>query len=612
MLRYRQSSLSSTWLWILCIGLLSLCARATINDGPPSNGTSFDYIIVGAGTSGLVLANRLSSDPEISVAVLEPGSSQIDNPNVTMLGHFGLGLHTDIDWQYESAPQVFANGKPQVYDQGKGLGGTSLINGMTYVRAATSQIDAWESSFGNSGWNWATLSPYYLKSETFQTPNANQTKAGCSYNTSVHGDAGPVEVGWFEGIAPPTTYHKVRSAWEATGSEWILDPNTGNASGASPWPLTVSRSQNIRWDAAQAYLYPSAIARRTNLQVYQHSTAQRLLWADDENGQAIARGVDVTSVDGQSVSIAAGREVILSAGAIKSPVLLEASGVGNANVLSAQNISVKLDLPSVGFNFQDQPNTGIGNAAGTGLNFTAYPTYVTFSTAVDLFGDNTTQVENYVRSQIPAYAQAIVGRAARNATTTETQEKLLSDQADLIFKDLIPVAELLTAPFGAAVAVPFWVLLPFSRGSVHINGSSVDNTPIIDPNFFMVDWDNIAQSAAARQTRRFLANGQAAGWVGVETTPGRGNVSTDATDEEWFSYFKESYAPNYHPCGSAAMMARELGGVVDAELVVYGTKNVRVVDASVLPAQVDGHLTSTLYAVAERAADVILGHSNEK
>lgn len=591
-------------------GLLCLNARQTravLNDGPPGNGTSFDYIIVGGGTAGLVLANRLSSDPNNAVAVIEAGSSQLNNPNVTLVGSFAPGLHTQIDWQYSSAPQVYANRRSFVYDAGKGLGGTSLINGMTYVRAAIPQIDAWESKFGSQGWNWANLFPYYLKSETFQVPDEIQTEDGCNYTASVNGEEGPVQVGWFEGIAGPDTYHEVRNAWEAIGIEWIPDPNTGNSSGGSVWPLTTSRSENIRWDAARAYLFDGAnnITERPNLHVFQNSVAQRITWTDDVGDAAQASGVVVAGTSGDIV-IGAKREVILSAGSLKSPVLLEASGVGNADILNAQGIPVKLELPSVGFNLQDQPNTPLVNNAGLGKNFTGYPTYVTFATAVDLFGDNVTNVENYVRSQIPSYAQVITSRAARKATSPAIQEQLLNDQVDLIFKDLIPTAEILTATFGPLVEVPFWGLLPFSRGSVHINGSDPNGVPTIDPNFFLADWDGIAQAAAARVARNFLNAGIVAGWAGTETTPGIGNVTANATDAEWVSYFKESFTLNYHPVGSTAMMARELGGVVDCNLRVYGTDNVRVVDAGVFPAQVDGHLTSTIYAVAERAADIIL------
>lgn len=594
---------------ILCGCTVTSPAQAVLNDGPPNNGSSFDWVIVGGGTAGLVLANRLSSDLKTTVAVVEAGAAQLNNPNVTLLGKFSPGLHTQIDWQYPSSPQNFAEGQTFVYDAGKGLGGTSLINGMTYIRAAIPQIDAWEKSFGNEGWNWANLWPYYLKSETFQAPDVAQIQEGADYIPNAHSEQGAVEVGWFAGIAGPDTYHKIRSAWEAIGTEWISDPNAGNSTGASLWPLTISRSENIRWDSARAYLFDERnnITARANLHVFQNTVAQRITWGDDVNGTAQAAGVIVTGGSEDEVAVMATREVILSAGSLKSPVILEESGVGNADVLGAQNVSVKLDLPSVGENLQDQPQIGIEDIAGPGKFFTGYPTYVTFATANDLFGDNVTNVEKYVRSQIPAYAQTITSQAVTGATSPTVQEKLLNDQADLIFKDLIPIAEVLTAPFHNIVSMPFWNLLPFSRGSVHINRSSSDGVPIIDPKFFLADWDGIALAAIGRLTRKFLTAGRAAGWVGSEIVPGAGNVTTDDTDAEWITYAKKYFSLNYHPVGTTAMMAQDLGGVVDCNLKVYGTNNVRVVDAGIFPAQIDGHLTSTIYAVAERAADIILG-----
>ena len=597
------------WIVLLWHCLYIGLSHTALHDGPPAPGSSFDYVIVGGGTAGMVLANRLSEDPGTSVAVIEAGSSQLNNPNVTLLGTYSPGLNTDIDWQYSSVPQAYADGRSFVYNAGKGLGGTSLINGMTYVRAAIPQIDAWESVFGNPGWNWANLFPYYLKSETFQVPDADQADRGCEYTADVHGESGPVEVGWFNGIAPSDTYHYVRNSWESIGIEWIPDVNNGNSTGGSVWPLTASRSENVRWDAARAYLFSGEnnITARPNLQIYQDSLAQHITWIEDSDGGAQASGVFVSGGSGDPVMVAASKEVILSAGSLKSPMLLEASGIGNTAILSAQEIPIKVNIPSVGFNLQDQTIASLIDNAGPGQNFSGYPTYVTYVTANGLFGDNVTNVESYVRSQIPAYAQAITERAADGATSTEIQEKLLNSQADLIFNDLIPAAEILTATFGPIVQTPMWNLLPFSRGSVHINTSSANAYPSIDPNFYLTDWDLIGEVAALRLTREFLSQGNAAGWAGEERTPGLGNVTINATDAEWADFIKQSFAPNNHPVGSTAMMSRELGGVVDCDLKVYGTNNVRVVDTGIFPAQVDGHLTSTLYAVAERAADIILG-----
>ena len=304
----------------------------------------------------------------------------------------------------------------------------------------------------------------------------------------------------------------------------------------------------------------------------------------------------------------ASREVILSAGSLRSPVILEQSGVGNPQILARHNIETKVALPGVGENLQDQPNNNLVYSFTLNLSLTDYPPFVTYATAEDLFGNTTSAIESYIRTQIPEYASRIAAQA-NNSTTQAIQEELLRLQTDLIFSQQVPVAEILTAPFGSALSIAFWDLLPFSRGNVHITPQSINGSaqPAINPNFFMQDKDATFQVAIARQSRQAAHTSPLADVAPSEASPNTTTVPSDATDSEWLAWLKSTYTPNSHPLGTCAMMARELGGVVDPELRVYGTSNVRVVDASVLPYQIDGHLTSTLYAVAERASDIVRG-----
>lgn len=184
-------------------------------------------------------------------------------------------------------------------------------------------------------------------------------------------------------------------------------------------------------------------------------------------------------------------------------------------------------------------------------------------------------------------------------------------QADLIFDnaDTLPIVEIYVdlGAISNAILIPFWLLLPFGRGNVHI--SSADpldgSTPAINPNFFMNPFDSAVQVAAARFTRRLYTTAPLSNFVGVQVAPSLEEVPEDASDEVWLAWLKSAYSPNWHPVGTAAMMSKELGGVVDNELRLYGAANVRIVDASVLPWEVCGHPTATLYALAERAADII-------
>jgi len=494
---------------------------------------------------------------------------------------------------------------------------------MTYIRAAKPQIDGL-AALGNEGWDWDSLWPYYLKSEHFQPPTPEQADDGATYTPSAHGYSGPVYVGWMDMLLSGDVEGLIQAAWATLGFPQIADANTGNLRGFNVWPLTLNREQNIRWDAARgtsrptlscfhvcsnipaAYYYP--IAHRSNLQVYTNTLARRITWSDHPNYQHDQRlhasGVEIISSNGSLSHISANLEVILSAGSLISPILLEASGIGNPSILSTHSIPLRHPLPSVGENLQDQPNTNIAYLSS--LNTTGYPPYATHATATDLFGPNLSTIESHIYTNIPAYAAAI-SAASHGALDTTAQQILLKQQADFIFRFHVPIAEILTPAMGSAILTAFWTLLPFSRGSVHIASLERNQapTPDINPRFFQSDWDTQVQSAAARLARRALRSEPLANIAIEEVAPGLDTMPLDATDEEWMQYFRGSVGPNYHPVGTCAMMGRELGGVVDGEARVYGTGNVRVVDAGVLPFQIDGHLVGTLYAVGERVADLI-------
>ena len=189
------------------------------------------------------------------------------------------------------------------------------------------QIDAWEK-LGNTGWNWESLLPYYKKSEGLQIPTAAQVEAGADYNPSYHGLDGPLPVGWLTASQTGDVVADVNSTYQSLGLPWNADPNTGAMRGFSVYPKTIDRALNVRADAARAYYYP--IANRTNLHVYLNSTVQRLVWDESsKSAKPVASGVEYITASGEKATINANKEVILSAGSLRSPLLLELSGVGN-------------------------------------------------------------------------------------------------------------------------------------------------------------------------------------------------------------------------------------------------------------------------------------------
>ncbi|GFF32539.1 glucose oxidase [Aspergillus udagawae] len=565
-----------------------------------------DYIIIGGGTTGLLLANRLSSTPTTTVLVLDPGKDTRTNPNVTNPTQWLRNAHTEIDWAYPSTPQSHALNRTLSYTAGRILGGTSMINGMTYLRADRPEIDAWEA-LGAKGWNWGSLWPYYLQTEKFSPPLAWQVDAGADDVSAFHGRKGSVDVCFTMQLSTTGFWDRVRDAWGALGVRWNKDPNGGSVGGVSVWPQTIDCKEDVRCSSAKAFYYP--VDGRENLRVVR-GTVKRILWGEGNSlgGGHVAVGVEYLDEQGQMQTAMTHKEVMLSAGALRTPPILEASGVGDKDRLRGLGIEARIDLPGVGENLQDQPNvpllyTGSLNVSGTAP-------YATFVKTSQLFGEHVESIAAATLSSIPAWAESLASSSSNNLNSSAIRH-ILTLQHALIFTSNVTIAEILTSASGTTLLSAFWLLLPFSRGSVHL--SSTDDkdmdAPSIDPNFFQVDFDLQTEMAIGKLAQEFWEQAPAKGLRPVPI-PGRA-LEGNATDTEWTAFIEKTFGPNYHPIGTASMMARELGGVVDSRLKVYGTENVRVVDASVIPLQVSGHLTATLYAMAERAADIILNRRQD-
>ncbi|OTB07237.1 putative GMC oxidoreductase [Hypoxylon sp. CI-4A] len=561
---------------------------------------SFDYVIAGAGTCGLLLANRLSEDPNVRVAVIEPGGDVRNNPNVTDVTAFTRALGTEIDWQYTTTPQSKAGGREITFHAGKAIGGTSTINGMTYIRGDKPEFDAWES-LGNDGWNWDSLYPYFKKVERFSVPTTAQEAAGASYDLDFHGERGLLKTGFPFELANGSLHTVVRESWEYLVYPLNPDVNSGVTRGFDIWPQTLDRDADVREDAARAYYYP--VEGRDNLKIIK-GTATKLAWDNSSTSSALlsASGIEYLDAEGQTATLTAAKEVILSAGAVRSPLILERSGVGNHLTLDKYGIETKISLPGVGENLQEQPNvileyTSTNDSTGT-------TPYATFATAYDLFGNKTASVAAAADLRLPEWAQKVAdaSKGAVNATQLLT---ILRVQHDLMFNKNVTIAEIITAASGNILISAFWPTLPFSRGSVHIQSAEEDNNPAIDPRYFLINFDMSLQTTIGRLAQELWHTSPISELVVDNVVPGGTDLPRDATNSQWAAFIKSTMTPNHHPVGSAAMMSRDLGGVVDPELKVYGTLNVRVVDASVLPTQISGHLTATLYAVAERAAGII-------
>ncbi|KAF2757339.1 alcohol oxidase [Pseudovirgaria hyperparasitica] len=599
---------------------------------------TYDYIILGGGTAGLALANRLSADCSIRVAVIEAGGSVYDDARVKNVSAFGLAQNTELDWLYAALPDE--DGRVLNYSAGRALGGEeitlveignglswglcvllfrrelgrviSLLTsvGMTYIRAESVQIDAWET-VGNTGWTWSSLLPFYKKSETFTRPDAVREAKGATYVEAVHGKDGNVGVGWSSYLMGQNVSGILRATNEALGWPFNEDPNDGTVRGFSTWPQTLNAETDIRSDAARAYYWGKAETRE-NLHVFTRTQALRILWGPSPSSTGNntthprAIGVEILTPSNATSSIHLSpsplSELIISLGSLRSPLLLEHSGIGHPSVLAAHSIPLVHALPGVGMHMQDQPNNAF--VYESKVPWTGYPTFATMATAPDILRSATHAFEATLTAHIPDMA-AHIARTSLYATSPAAQDSLLRVQAALLFNSSTPAAELLWAPFGPQVILAFWPLLPFARGSVHVASNDPLDAPAITPNMWMFEYDVAMAVALAKAVRAAYATPPLSGYVGAELVPGLDAVPADASDAVWAGWIKASYGSNNHPVGTCAMLPLERGGVVDGEGRVYGVRGVRVVDASVM-GQVSGHLSATVYAVAERIASLIL------
>lgn len=471
------------------------------------------------------------------------------------------------------------------------------------MRPASSQIDLWPSL--GLDLDWTKLFNYSKKGEHFQIPTPNLVELGASYEPSDHGYSGLVLTCISPYMTNNSLHDTLNMTFKAVGIPPRLEFNGGALRGFGVQMATQNVVANVREDAGRAYYYP--YQDRQNLLMFVNTTAARIVWSQNTpQGLAVASAAEVVGQDGEPYLIHANREIILSAGAFRSPAILELSGVGNPKILSKYSINTTVDLPSVGENLQDQTTMAI-TATSIGYNSTGFPVFVSHTSFQDLFGAESDAVYNSTLAKLPAYAASIADRSDGALNATE-QEYLLKTQLELLVNSNTPASEVVPLSIQTLIGAVFWPLQPFSRGSVHINSTDGTEQPNIDSRFFEFDFDGQMAVATAKFTRKVLLTPPLSDFVNITSlSPSLETIPEDASDEQWLDWVKtkSSFQPNYHHLGTCAMLPKAMGGVVDNDFKVYGTRNVRVVDLSVIPLQVAGHSTALLYGVAEWASTKI-------
>ncbi|KAA8569616.1 hypothetical protein MFRU_004g03490 [Monilinia fructicola] len=611
---------SSVWLWFLASCRPVACLTSSYPRDEPVFAESYDYIIVGGGTSGLVVANRLSEDPEKTVLVIEHGL--IDNSSLTLVPRLGIQYFPNNvkNWEYTSAPvESLLNATFDVYIADV-VGGSSLHNGMFADRGSRADYDSWGAFVDDDTWSWDGLYPYFVKSSTFTPPSAELVEQfDIKNNASAYGD-GPLQISYPSVIFPD--YRNLTLAANAVGIKTSDGPESGDATGFCWVPQTLDPATGFRSHSRIAYYDP--VASRPNLQLVTGHLVERILF---DQGLT-ATGVRVTSLQSNKTNIVtASREVILAAGAINTPKLLQLSGIGPKKVLNAAGVEVLLDKPAVGANFQDHPVTYLS----WNLTNLAFPNDGTISTNASY---NASAWQEYVTNHTGPYTQAASPDAAflpLSQFLSQTQEFIdqlraqnASDFLPSIYEDetllkgYLAQRDILLDHFGrtdaAAIEIPITatgpgacaIEKPLSRGTITLNPHSPHSQPIITYNTLSNPLDGLLLSECIRYVRTYYASPLLTNYHPTELAPGPQAQS----DEEILSALisNRAIAPSFaHPSGTCALGTEEYGGCVGADLRVWGTGALSVVDASIMPLIPATHLQLTVYAVAEKAADIIKG-----
>ncbi|KAK1513429.1 GMC oxidoreductase [Colletotrichum costaricense] len=582
---------------------------------------TYDYIIVGGGTAGLTVAARLSENPQVTVLVLEAGADRSTDLNVLAPGLFpAMYGNTDYDWDYKTVPQTSANDKVVAHIRGKQLGGSSAMNFMFWTHPSQRDIDNW-GALGNDGWSWKALAPYFEKSESFVAPSSQQASdllLDYVY-PSVHGTTGPIANEF------PQLYSPFLKAWPRTLEKLGLgvdgDPRNGAALGGYVNLLNIDKG--TRSYAANAYLGPAR--QRANLKVVTGALVTKIVLDKTRDG-SLVKGVK-WSQNGLEKEATVKNEVVLAAGSIASPQLLEVSGVGDKKLLGSHGIEVFVDNPNIGENLQDHVYVPLGFAVKPDLPTNEdYANATYFQEQLDLYLQNKTgRLSSAGASSALLTLKQIASTLDLSLPSPKTNLLGLAEQYAITFRDLKSeaIAQELTIEggispqysadttklFSAGSPGNFLSILgvlehPFSRGSIHIQSADPVVHPIIDPRYLSHPLDtqllkSIAlhlQTIARTQPLSDLLQGD-----GTVFQPGYHELTIDNV-EEWI---RSSMQSEYHPCGTCAMLPRSKGGVVDERFRVYGVKGLRVVDASIFPLIPRANIQSLVYAVAERAADFI-------
>lgn len=610
---------------LLTISLLALsilkpigviCALYADSSALPQK--QYDYIIVGAGIGGGVVASRLSENHDTNVLLIEAGNSDegIEAVKVPWLAET-LTPNTIVDWNFTTTPQAGLGNRTFSYPRGRVLGGSSSVNGMIYTRGSADDYDRIAAVSGDSGWSWEALLPFIRKVSVIYAftmlvcpicpqaerlvPSADGHDTSGQIEPLMHGTSGPLGVS-VQNWPVPSDQRVIRASKESPDFPYVVDFNAGKPLGLGWSQSTISNG--TRDSSATAYIHPS-LTKYDNLDVLINTHVTQVLRTGVSGGVPVFRGVQLAqNATSAPRPVIAKKEVILSAGSIGTPQILMLSGIGPSAHLSSLGIDTKVDLSDVGKNLQDHA-AELSDVWVTSASFS----WDDIRRNATLAAQTLTEWRDFRKGPYTDgfYSQIGWYRLPDNSTIFRTQEdpsagpntphiQLQIYDSNLAAGDPYPKGRFLTMAMA--------LVTPASRGTVTLASSDPFTHPLINPGFLTSEFDIFAIREAVRVGRRFAST---AAFDGFLLEPD-GTLGQARTDEELDAYARANVGTAYHPTSTARMSAwNATDGVVNPDLTLKKAKGLRIVDASVLPFVPSANTQASVYAIAERAAAIIKG-----